>query len=75
MHFALFEVGLADFVDGAEGAVHAGAGHEVFETAAIESRSFSGFAEVKVRDDPRLTVDFDFQSFFQIRCTVHGYLF
>ena len=70
--FTLFQVGFFDFIGGTVSFFHTCAGNEVFHFAAVECCAFAGFAEVKFGDDPRLTVDLDFQSFSQIGCAEHS---
>ena len=69
--FTLFQVGFFDFIGGTVGFFHTGTVDHVFHAAAIEGGTFTGFAEFKFGDDPRRTVDLDFQSLFQVGSTEH----
>ena len=66
VHFPFFQVGFFHFINGAESTVHGAAGDEVFQFAAVESSTFTGFAEFKFCNGIGFAVDFDFKTFFQV---------
>ena len=57
------KLGLLDLVNRADCAVRGAAGNHVLELAAVKRLAFSGLAEIEFRDDVRLAVHLDFQSF------------